>query len=138
MKKITLSLVFAFTMLLSVNAFAQKSVATINTSTGSKMVDEKTTIVTFDVSNVASEVAKKKIADAFKSCQSVFDASGTLHGTTATYSVKMAKTGSVRTMQAMLVKAEIETVNLDGTVVESAKLVEHKQKIKKENSARKK
>jgi|SRR6218665_443976 len=136
-KNFTYTLVAAIAMLLSVNAFAQKSIATVSTSTASKMIDEKTSVVTFQVSNVANEAAKQKMIAAFKSNQGVIDATGTLQGTTATYNVTMPKQGRMRTVQAILVKAGIESVNVDGTTVESAKLVEYAHAKKQEGKTRK-
>jgi len=81
--------------------------------------------VTFQVSNVANDAAKQKISDVFKTTQPVIEVSSSLQGNIATYNVTMPKKGRVHTMQSMLVKAGVESVNVDGTVVESAKLAEY-------------
>lgn len=129
--KFAYSIVTAVLMFFSVSTFAQKSVASISTSTASKMIDEKTAVVTFQVSNIANDAAKQKMADTFKACQPVMSVNAALQGTTATYNVTMPKQGRAHTIQDMLVKAGVETITVDGKTVESKNFVQYSQDSKK-------
>ena len=129
MKKISYLFALALGMLLSVNTFAQKSVVSYNTATGKQMIDEKTVAITFQLNNVPNETVKQKFESAFKNSNlGVMNVKSTLQsGGNASYTVTMPKQRHLATLQKMFLTSGIETVSIDGTSVETQKLVEYAQ-----------
>jgi hypothetical protein len=125
MKKIISSIAVLFLMAFSVNAVAQKSVAFINTKTANQMVDEKTVNVTLELNNINDEKTSQKFLSSFKSAEGVHDVKMTTEtGNKAIFAIRMPKAGSLKNVQAMLQKAGVETVNVDGENVAIAQFVE--------------
>ena len=132
MKKLVYSLVITFLMGLSVNAFAQKAVATmayLNVKTSKKVVDDKTAIVSFQLNNISDEATLAKYKKAFSTQQRIQSVTTSLQkGNMASFSIKMDKTGTLETLQRLFVKAHIASVNVDGKVVATKDLAKLKQK----------
>jgi uncharacterized membrane protein YraQ (UPF0718 family) len=126
MKKVICSFVIAFIMGLSANIFAQKSTAYLTEKTVKKEVDERTAIVSFQLSNIADEQSKQKYQDSFKTYKGVQEVRATLQADNmASFSIKMLKKGTVEALQNMFLAAGIETVNIDGTTVETKEMANH-------------
>jgi hypothetical protein len=129
MKKVLCSLMVALFMGLSVNSFAQKSVAFINMKTSKKAIDETTAVLSFQLNNVNDEQAKEKFAGSFKSFPGVTEVNASLLGNkVASYAVKMPKKGMAEAMQKMFEAAGIETVNIDGEIVATNELAAYFRK----------
>jgi hypothetical protein len=127
MKKSALSLIILI-MGLSVNAVAQKSTAFLNMKTSKQVVDEKMSVITFQLNNVSDELTKQKFQDSFKANQEVHEVNGSLlAGNMASFSMKMPKDGSAQILQRMFTVAGIETVNIDGTVINTKELAKYKK-----------
>lgn len=132
MKKLVYTLVITFLMGLSVNAIAQKAVATmayLNAKTSKKVVDDKTAIVSFQLNNISDEATLAKYKKAFSSQQRIQSVTTSLQkGNMASFSIKMDKTGTLETLQRLFVKAHVASVNVDGKVVATKDLGKLKQK----------
>lgn len=132
MKKLVYTLVITFLMGLSVNAIAQKAIATmayLNVKTSKKVVDDKTAIVTFQLNNISDEATLAKYKKAFSTQQRIQSVTTSLQkGNMASFSIKMDKTGTLETLQRLFVKAHIASVNVDGKVVATKDLGKLKQK----------
>jgi hypothetical protein len=126
MKKLACSIMIALLMGLSVNTFAQKSVAILNTKTAKQVVDGRTAIITFQLTNVTDEISMNKFKDSFKASQGVQEVKASSEaGNIVTYSVKMTKQGAAQTLQAMFSSTGIESILIDGTSVDVRKLATH-------------
>lgn len=138
-KNFTYTLVAAIAMFLSVNAFAQKSVAYFNSQTAKQKVNEKTVAYTFQVDNVSNDQQKQAFLTKFKSNQAVIEVkAGVVAGNKQTYTISLAKAQNKEVLQRLLIGAGIEQVNIDGKVMESSKVIEYLQQEKKNKGARKK
>lgn len=134
MKKIACSLVTALLMGLSVNTFAQKSMAIFNTATAQKIVDEKTVVVTFDLDNITDASAKQKFHTSFERAEGVRQVASTAQpGNKAAYTLTMYKRGHNAKLQDALVAAGIEELSVDGKVISSKELVRYVKEYKKAN-----
>lgn len=137
MKKLVYSLVITFLMGLSVNAFAQKSVATmayLNVKTSKKVVDEKTAMVSFQLNNIADQATADKYKKLFSQQQRIMSVTTSLQkGNMATFIIKTDKEGTLETLQSLFTKAHVESVNVDGKVVATKDL----GKLKTDKNAKK-
>jgi uncharacterized membrane protein YraQ (UPF0718 family) len=133
MKKLACSLVIALVMGLSVNTFAQKTTAFLNTQTSKKVLDERTALVTFQLDNVKDEQTKKQFENSFKAFKGVSEVTATLApNNMCNYAVKMSKTETAESLQNMLAIAGIETANVDGQKVEVKNLAQHFHSLKRD------
>ena len=135
MKKLIYSLVITFLMGLSVNAFAQKSIATVaylNVKTSKKVVDDKTAIVSFQLNNISDDATAQKYKKVFSAQQRIQSVTTSLQkGNMATFTIKMDKVGTIETLQRLFMKAHVASVNIDGEVVATKDLVKYKADKKK-------
>lgn len=141
MKKLVYSLVVTFLMGVSVNALAQKSVAFFDPKTTKKSIDEKSSLVTFQLDNIANDAAKQKFHNAFKAnSQIVREVNSTLlAGGKASYTLKMDNQRMVPALQNVLLSAGIESLNVAGQVVATKDLVTYmKERKAKKNSEKSK
>ncbi len=134
MKKLICSLVITLIMGLSVNAFAQKAgiatMAYLNVKTSKKVVDEKTAVITFQLNNITDASIMEKYRKSFTKFQRVQQVTATKQaGNMASYSVKMDKEGTLKSLQTMFATARIPSVNVDGKVVATKDLDKLKKPV---------
>lgn len=135
MKKLAYTLVITFLMGLSVNAFAQKAppatMAYLNVKTSKKVVDGKTAILSFELNNISDEATMKQYKDAFSKQQRIQSVTTILQkNNRASFSIKMDKANSLETLQKLLMKVRVESVNVDGKVVATKDLVKYRDESK--------
>lgn len=124
----------ALVMGLSVNTFAQKSTAFLNSESSKRVVDAKTVVITFRLDNITDDQTRLKFENALKSGEGVQEVHSTApQGNVALYTLTIEKVRAVERLEKIFLGAGIETVNVDNKTMPTRDLAQyqHAQKAKK-------
>jgi hypothetical protein len=137
MKKIALVIVTLMLTVISISN-AQTSKAYFESAKTKQKLNEATVAYTFQVDNITTDQQRQLFENKFKEMQSVLSVKSSLMaaGGRAAYTVSVTKQRNKEIVQRMLISAGINTVNVDGKDIETAKAVEYANAQKKQQAAK--